>query len=42
MQINKAIRQMMKEKGVSLLVMAKAGLAFEKRPERKKYCKAKD
>lgn len=25
MQINKAIRQVMKEKGVSLLVMAKAG-----------------
>ena len=34
MQINKAIRQVMKEKGVSLLVMAKAGLASEKRPKR--------
>lgn len=30
MRINKAIRQVMKENGVSLLVMAKAGLASEK------------
>ncbi len=30
MRINKAIRQVMKENGVSLLVMAKAGLAPER------------
>ena len=37
MQINKAIRQVMKEKGVSLLVMAKAGLTPERGQVRKKY-----